>query len=84
MTTPTTKDAQDAERAAQGSETSEETLECKNVPLPAIPEENMTKGRKIAISTVLVFCNSLLVSDVGHWKVHKLIDNSSSSLLALA
>jgi len=76
--------SQDPEKAAQGAETPEEPSKFRDVPLPPDSQEHMTKARRIAISTVLVFCNSLLVRCNSNCNVDMLTDTSSSSLLALA
>ncbi len=40
-------------------------LKYRGVPLRHYPEETLSKGRKVAISTFLILCNSTLVSTSG-------------------
>lgn len=66
MLPPTTQNRydipQDIEKGVDSPERCEDTLKFRNVPHPPTPDENLTKGRKVAISSLLILCNSLLVS----------------------
>jgi hypothetical protein len=86
MTTSTIQSSsdvsQDVEKCVEDKP--EETLKFRNVPQPPSPDDNLTKGRKIAISTLLILCNSLLVSWKRQWVANLLINDCSSSPSELA
>jgi hypothetical protein len=66
MMPPTTQNrcetSQDVEKGVDGTGRCEDTLKFRNVPQPPIPDEHLTKGRKVAISSLLILSNSILVS----------------------
>jgi hypothetical protein len=65
MMPPTTQNrceiSQDIEKAVDSPERCEDTLKFRNVPQPPTPDGNLTKGRKLAISSLLILSNSILV-----------------------
>jgi len=54
--------SQDIEKGVDSPARCEDALKFRSVPQPPTPDENLTKGRKLAISSLLILSNSILVS----------------------